>query len=140
VEAWADAILPSLPSRARARFKVGRWMPKVGDKAVFALPNDIHRSYCEEVRSEVETAIAEHFGTRVPLELVVDPEAAVEGTQGRGAGTEEAAGRARREPDVKGEDPELLDREVLERETTPAGSAPTAADMLKQAFPGAEEI
>ena len=75
VEAWGDGLLATLPPRARARFRVGRFLDAEADTAVFALPNDTHRSYCEEVRLEVEQMLSAHFGTPVHLQLVVDKEA-----------------------------------------------------------------
>ena len=79
VQAWGDGLLTQLSNRARARFRVGRFI-SVDDAAVFALPNQTHCSYCEEVRLEVEQALAGHFGRAVPLRLVVDDE--VEATVG----------------------------------------------------------
>ena len=72
VQLWGDGLLASLPNRARARFRVGRFLAVDDGTAVFALPNETHRSYCEEVRPEVETALGSHFGVPVPLRLVVD--------------------------------------------------------------------
>lgn len=42
------------------------------DTAVFGLPNPVHRDRCEEVRSEVDTALTARFGAPVPLKLIVD--------------------------------------------------------------------
>lgn len=75
VQAWGDQVLAALPSRARARFRVGRFLAVEAGTAVFALPNDTHRSYCEEVRGDVEAALGARFGRRVPLRLVVDTDA-----------------------------------------------------------------
>ena len=136
--------MASLPGRARARFRVGRFVAVDGDTAVFALPNETHRSYCEEVRSEVETALRGHFGTPVPLRLVVDEDADGDPTP-RSAGAAPAAGR-RSAPvaDAGGEhdpaQPDLLDPHVLAAETELAGAALSPEERLKQAFPGAEEV
>jgi DNA polymerase-3 subunit gamma/tau len=78
VQVWGDCLLASLPGRARARFRVGRFVATENDAAVFALPNETHRSYCEEVRVEVESALRSHFGTVVPLRLVVDQDSTEE--------------------------------------------------------------
>jgi DNA polymerase-3 subunit gamma/tau len=144
VQLWGDGLLASLPGRARARFRVGRFVAVDGDTAVFALPNETHRSYCEEVRSEVETALRGHFGTPVPLRLVVDEDADGDPTP-RSAGTAPGAG-ARPAPvaDAGGEhdpgQPDLLDPHVLAAETELAGAALSPQERLKQAFPGAEEV
>ncbi len=70
--AWADQILHALPNRTRARFSAGRFLESTADAAVFALPNQIHRDRCDEARSDVDAALAAHFGRPVGLELVVD--------------------------------------------------------------------
>ena len=75
VQVWGDGLLAALPNRARARFRVGRFVDVDAAGAVFALPNETHRSYCEEVRREVEAALGARFGTTVPIRLVVDDEA-----------------------------------------------------------------
>jgi len=77
-QVWGDGLLASLPGRARARFRVGRFVATENGAAVFALPNETHRSYCEEVRVEVESALRSHFATVVPLRLVVDQDSAEE--------------------------------------------------------------
>jgi DNA polymerase-3 subunit gamma/tau len=79
VQAWGDQVLAALPSRARARFRVGRFVAADEGTAVFALPNDTHRRYCEEVRTDVEQALTGHFGVRVVLRLVVDDDQPPEG-------------------------------------------------------------
>ena len=70
--AWGDTILARLPGPARARFAAGRFVDIDDGYAVFALPNAIHTSRCEEYRAHVEEALAAHFGRPVPLRLTVD--------------------------------------------------------------------
>ena len=72
VQAWGDHIIGRLRPKAKALFQAGRFVRVDGDKAVFALPNEIHRSRCEEVRGEIETNLSDHFGRPVALVLVVD--------------------------------------------------------------------
>ena len=132
---WGDGLLAGLPNRARARFRVGRFLDVDTEGAVFALPNDTHRSYCEEVRLEVETALRTHFAAPVPIRLVVDEEAEdTPGPRRSGASAPVAS------PDDAGGEPDLLDPEVLAAETEPAGVGLSPEDRLKQAFPGAEEV
>jgi DNA polymerase-3 subunit gamma/tau len=94
VQVWGDGLLAGLPNRARARFRVGRFLDVDGGSAVFALPNETHRSYCEEVRLEVEAALGARFGTAVPIRLVVDDEAE------EGTGTTPPARAPRSSPPV----------------------------------------
>jgi hypothetical protein len=166
VQVWGDGLLAALPNRARARFRVGRFLAVDGETAVFALPNETHRSYCEEVRVEVEAALGARFGTAVPIRLVVDDEAGDEsGPSGparaprssspMSVGTVRAPGIAASAviADVTGDagvggdagfdadgTPDLLDPEVLAAETEPAGAGPSPQERLKQAFPGAQEV
>ncbi len=72
VQAWGDTVLSGLRPKAKALYQAGRFVGVAGERAVFGLPNDIHRQRCEEVRTDVEAALADHFGRPVPLALVVD--------------------------------------------------------------------
>jgi DNA polymerase-3 subunit gamma/tau len=139
VQVWGDTLLASLPNRARARFRVGRFLAVEDGTAVFALPNDTHRSYCEEVRVEVEAALGIHFGTAVPLRLVVDNESSDDiappvATAGRPAPVAEVT------PEHEEVHHDLLDPVVLAAETNLAGAGLSPEERLKQAFPGAEEV
>ena len=42
------------------------------DSLIFGLPNPVHRDRCEEIRAEVDEALAARFGRPMPLSLVVD--------------------------------------------------------------------
>ncbi len=72
VEAWGDHIYGRLRPKAKALYQAGRFVASEPDHAVFALPNVTHCARCEEVRTDVEAAISEHFGHPVRLVLVVD--------------------------------------------------------------------
>ena len=121
-EIWADEIFPKLPQKARARFRgVGRWIDGGEGVAVYALPNEHHRKYCEDVRTDVEEALSAYFGVRVPIQLVLDS-------------GETAAAPAVEQAD---EHDELVDPNELE-DAPPGLTSPE--DRLKQAFPGAEEV
>ncbi len=56
-QAWGDGLLAGLPQRARARFRVGRFVSVDDGVAVYGLPNEAHRGFCEEVRGVVEEAL-----------------------------------------------------------------------------------
>ena len=140
VQAWGDGLLASLPQKPRARYKVGRFLEVEGAEAVFALPNEIHRTYCEEVKKDVEDALSERFGVRIRLRLVTDPEDGDDRGRGSGradAGSERSVEVRTSEDDVE---PDLLDPAVLEAETEPAGQGLSPTERLKIAFPGAEEV
>ena len=79
--AWGDTILESLKPRARSLFRAGRFVEADGRSCTFAVESEAHREQAEHKRSEVEAAIASHFGTHIVLRLVVEapspaPEAA----------------------------------------------------------------
>ncbi len=73
VQAWGDHVIGRLRPKAKALFQAGRFVGVDGERAVFGLPNETHRSRCEEVRGEIESALSEQFGRPIGLELVVDP-------------------------------------------------------------------
>jgi hypothetical protein len=138
---------------------VGRFFQVNDGVVVFALPNDMHRSYCEEVIGPVEAALSERFGVGVKLRLITDPDEegaaprASRGTPGRASasasaaitsvstGTGAGAANEAPEPDTELDDePDLLDPAVFEAETEPAGDALSPEERLKLTFPGAEEV
>ncbi|MGD0393746.1 MAG: DNA polymerase III subunit gamma/tau [Acidimicrobiales bacterium] len=118
VQAWGDHIIGRLRPKAKALFQAGRFVGMEDDRAVFGLPNEIHRSRCEEVRGEIESALADHFGREVGLVLVVD--AGAGGGVGPGGG-ETAADPTRSYPPEPGpgSDPSAA--------TPPAGGVPAPA-------------
>ncbi len=68
---WEDVVLPALSKRARARFQGGHFVDSNADGATFALPNEMHRDRCTEVRPEVDGILERHVGRRVRFDLVV---------------------------------------------------------------------
>ncbi len=150
VQAWGDQVIGRLRPKAKALYQAGRFVGVDGDRAQFGLPNDTHRGRCEELRTEVEAALSEHFGTRVGLSLVVDAGSSLPEASGAPSGakvrrpaveppTTDAPDAA---PDhVDHGDPEdeavhLDDVEHLEV----ADVDNSAEARLLQAFPGAEEV
>ena len=59
----------TLPAKAKSRFASGRFVAVEPDAVIFGLPNKIHAAKCEEVRPEVEAALAAHFGRATPLRI-----------------------------------------------------------------------
>lgn len=128
VEAWGDSILDALPQQARSRYRAGRFLAVENGTAVFALPNSIHTERCEEVRNEVELALRNHFGVRVPLRLTIDGEPSVLDVKP----TPLAAMAVQVE-----EEEEINFSETTEGE---AIAVVSPQERLLRAFPGAEEI
>ena len=117
--AWADVVLPKLAPKTRAIYAAGRWVDGQGDGGAFALPNEVHRGRADKHRADVEAALANHFGGRVPLTLVVD--------EGQVTGT----------PTPATHDDFVVDPRELS-DAPPGLTSPE--DRLKEAFPGAEEV
>jgi DNA polymerase III subunit gamma/tau len=115
-----------LSPRAKSRFRVGRFVASEGDRATFALPNAIHRDRCEEVRADVEAALAAHFGRPVPLRLITeDPPGA--------GGSPAAAGASPPAPDD-----ESIDLDDLQ--DAPASELRSPVDHVLSAFEGATVV
>jgi DNA polymerase III subunit gamma/tau len=117
--AWADAILPSLPRRLTVWFGGGRFVTVENEAAVYALPDANFKQRAERYKAEAETALASHFGRRVPLVLVIDDAAPTTGAAA-------ADGADDDEPD--------FDRPADD------STSSNPEDHVKAAFPGAEEV
>ena len=124
--AWGDVILDKISARAKARFRGGHWVD--AGTPTFALPTEIHRQRCEEVRTDVMEALAAHFGRKVPLTLVVDG----------GGPSAEAVEHHPSSPSAASADDVVEDvGDMSELEDAPPVASPTA--RLLEAFPGALE-
>ena len=123
--AWGDEILGSLSNKARTRFAGGRFLPSSGDTLRFGLPNAIHRDRCVELQPEVNEALAQHFGRKIRLELVVDD-----------GSTDQPVETPADAPNDQPED-EIIDVASLE-DATDANE--TTLERLTNAFPGAELV
>jgi DNA polymerase III subunit gamma/tau len=122
--AWGDAILGSLSPRARALFQAGRFTESDGRSCTFAVDSDAQREHCERKRTEVEGAIASHFGARVAVRLVVDDRSA----------PSVAAPAADSESDLLAVDLDEMDGGVV------ADTETIATARVLDAFPGATEV
>jgi DNA polymerase-3 subunit gamma/tau len=116
--AWADAILPKLARRITVWFGNGRFVSVDDGVATYALPDINFKSRAEKYLTDVQTALREHFGVAVPLNLVVD--APGDAPPPADAVTDD-------EPDF---DPAAVDMDA----------ATSPEDHLKKVFPGAEEV
>lgn len=123
--AWGDTILGSLSGRAKSRFAPGRFVAVADGVASYGLPNAIHARKCEEVKGEVEAALAAHFGTPLALEIVVDDDAPP------------PSGGPAPTADELPDDPESIELADL----VDATDAPAVdLDRVTQFFPGAEVV
>jgi DNA polymerase-3 subunit gamma/tau len=141
VQDWGDHVIGRLRPKAKALYQAGRFVAADGERAQFGLPNEIHRNRCEDMRTEVEAALAEQFGRPIPLVLVVDGGSApsapmADHSPGDPAAPSAAAASASSVPDDEVEDLADFDADNLEV----AEIDNSAEARLLQAFPGAEEV
>lgn len=75
VESAFAGCLENVSQKTRVRFKSGRILDVEGSTVIFGVPNPIHRDRCLDLKGEVETALADHFGQPVTLDVMVDGDA-----------------------------------------------------------------
>jgi DNA polymerase-3 subunit gamma/tau len=127
---WSDTLLPSLPQRSRARFSGGHWVEVSDGVAVFGLPNEPHATRCEELRPEVESMLSAHFGTTVPIRLVVD-----------GSAPDPSAPRVVAASRRAAADENPVDESIdLDDLTNARGTATAGVDRIAAVFPGASLV
>jgi DNA polymerase-3 subunit gamma/tau len=159
VQAWGDHILGRLRPKAKALFQAGRFIGSEDGKAVFGLPNEIHRQRCDQIRGDVEPALTEYFGLPVALSLVVENDAGGSGDAaaraGAGSPTAPAGGGSGRglptplpTPSPASALPAADDDEdpgdlagFQDGDASPSVKVDNSAEArVLEAFPGAEEI
>lgn len=69
---WSEQLLGELPQTVRSKWRGGRWLDAADGALRFAAPNQWHLKACEEGRLDVEKVLANHFGHRIPVQLVVE--------------------------------------------------------------------
>jgi hypothetical protein len=150
VQAWGDHVIAALRPKAKALFQAGRFVAVDGERAVFGLPNETHRVRCEDVRPEVESALSDHFGRKVEVDLVIDPGAKLAPSRsdetgqdppssGAGRGRARAARQPPPQPPV--EDEHVDDVIDFDQSGLEVATVDTSAQArVLEAFPGAEEV
>jgi len=154
VQAWGDQVITGLRPKAKALFQAGRFVGADGQEAVYGLPNETHRARCEDMRTEVEVALAEHFGRPIPLRLVVEPTGEAgsspvdPGAQPSPTGS--GGGRSRRGTDAAAEATggeaarRDVDEDIAAFDESELGEVADVGNLAQarvlQAFPGAEEV
>jgi hypothetical protein len=81
-----EAVRPTLRGMARAVFSPATFVASTPGNVRLGLPNDTHRTKCEQHRSVVEQALAAHAGTAIAVELVVEGGGGSSGPTGGGGG------------------------------------------------------
>jgi hypothetical protein len=133
VAAWDGKVLGQLAIKVRSKWRGGRWLDTDATSARFAVDNEWHQRACEETRSDVERALSDHFGRRVPVAVIVG------GADAAGAA---AAGAAGASPDRSGSaaappTDDDADEHIDPSELRDAGDAATGGvDLLMREFGG----
>ncbi len=124
--AWNDTVKQGLAQKVRVRFDPGAFLDLAPDGRIrFGVPNQHYVGRCEELRPEVEAALAAHFGVPVPLVIVVDDDAQAPPVRGA------AAPRPPVEQDDSVDLSQLTDADV---------GATDTVERIAQVFPGAELV
>ena len=131
VARWPSDVVSTLKPLVRAIYSVPRVLGLRDGVLTLAVPNDTHRSKCEQFRADAEAALVAVLGARVPLAFVVD--AAHDDEPPRGAVA--AAAPAAPAP-VEADD----DIDLNDLVDAPPESVVSPIDRLAQAFPGSEMI
>jgi DNA polymerase-3 subunit gamma/tau len=109
---WTSTVLPALSAKTRALF-LGVPIASDGDSVAFTFSTDTHRSRCDQVRADVESAFSQSAGRAIAVRLV---------------------------DDRHGDRDEHSDEHIDLTELEDAPAAGTLIDQLTTAFPGAEII
>jgi DNA polymerase-3 subunit gamma/tau len=138
--AWADQVLPRLSRQAKPVLAAGRWVDTEGGVAL-AVPNEPHRTRCEQHRAELEGALAAHFGRPLTVSFVV--EGAITGSVTDVGRERSGPGQGGRSTPAEPADPEPGTEEAIDpAELVDAGPEHDLGTLerLAQAFPGAELV
>ncbi|HUY86400.1 MAG TPA: hypothetical protein VMU77_04755, partial [Acidimicrobiales bacterium] len=146
-KAWGDGILASLGSKARIRFKPGRFVEGDEGTATFALPSKTQLSVCEPYREEVQSALNSHFSVKFDLVLVCDTEPSVIGDAPKGAASKTTRGPVKHADQPKQPSPPEHDTDSEEAILSNPGdlldedgARARAEELVVTQFPGAIEI
>ncbi len=136
VAALDNGLLDSVSQRARVRFAAASPISadEAASQATFSVPNNYYLPRCEEVRSEIEQALAGHFVRSVAITIIVDANAPKAVTP-KQSSTDAAPPTP--EPVADEEDEDVGDITELENASDIAGSG---IERLTQAFPGSQVI
>ena len=132
-EGWQSSILPTLKPMARALFSAGHFVSERDGVLSFGLPNETHRTRCEDFRADVERAIIAQVGAPLTLQLVVDTSGPSDDHLAsvvplhKGSGAAAVAARVA---------PADEDVDVDELVDAPPGMIKSPEDRLAEAFPG----
>ncbi len=128
---WKSSILMGLEPKIRSRYRAGQFVSvdEAGRTLRFALPNLIHRNYCEGSRPDVAAALSSLFGAPLKLELVVET-----------AATPQVSTVDESIPSQEEWDGAMGDAPGTRQFKGAGTEVASVTDQLLCAFPGAEEV
>ncbi len=133
---WQSNVLPTLKPMARALFSAGHFLGARGESVAFGLPNETHRSRCEDYRNDVQAAIKAYLGAAVPVTLVVDngpgAQVAADGHVAPVVPLRPGGSLTAADPPMEADE----DIDIDDLVDAPPGSVKTSEDRLTDAFPG----
>ena len=140
VQPGATASSPRCPNRARARFRVGRFVAVEGGTAVYALPERDPPVLLRGGPRRRRAALSEPFRhARRPCGWWWTTTPTHDGPSRTAASRPDTAGAAR--PTARDDEhPTSSTRPCWRPRRLPAGAGLTPEERLKQAFPGREEV
>ncbi len=136
--AFDGGLLDEFPQRVRARYRLGHFVAVTDNVADFVVPNATVIPRCEEVRPDVESALAARFGHPVQIRLIVE-------NSSPSASDDEPVATNPTSPQAAAEHPTQPARAEVEEVDIDSledadGQDATGIDRLTQAFPGSTVI
>ncbi len=127
------AVAAAVKPLAKAALGAGTFASVRDGRIVFALPTEAVKKRADDQRSEIETALAGHYGRPVELDIVVD---------GSSAPADAAPGGQTPNRALSSAPPPQEDHDVdlSALVDAPMEAAVTGVDRIKDAFPGAELV
>lgn len=129
VEAAMGEVLDSLNQKVRARFRQGQLIDVTNNVITFAYPSALPADRADEVKSELEYALGQHFKSTVSVAVVVDAS--------RSGG---GAAQRPRSPQPKPRSDSEEDIGPVSELTDADDSSNSMVERLTQAFPGAKLV
>jgi hypothetical protein len=129
--AWSQDVLTRLKPLVRALYAAGTVMGEREGALVVGFPNEPHRDRAAQHQPDVESALAEVAGRRIPMSLIVEGSAPLPSRSGG------SAPKPAPVVEIDERDDHLGDVEdVRDLPDVPKGAVTSPVERLVQAFPG----
>ncbi len=125
---WATDIMPALKGITRAMFATTKLLGARDGAVVLAAPNEPTRARCAQQLSEIDAIMVKVVGGKVPVQIVVDSNAASD--------DDNVVQMRRSEPPPPADE----DVDISDLVDAPPETVQSPTDRLLQAFPGSQVI